>query len=671
MSADIVADAELTAIALACEECETPAALLTRALPHLCRLADAARGLVLETRSGSFVATAQHEATDLDAAALAAHAHSGRAAVGCVVPRQWAETGVAAVVCQPLPGLWGHLVLAWPSGHGTPRAAYDAGMALLLRAAEAMDNAERLRDLQARVDNAQQLANMGDYDWHIASDTNQWSDQLYRIYGREPQTFNVSYEQFVSFIHPDDQAMVTEVHKRAYASGEPYQMIERILRPDGELRYLASNGQVLRDDVGAPVRFRGTCIDITDRVRAEEERERSRVLFQELVEASPDSIVVSGPDGRVGQANGRAAALLGGDPVGRTVREIFGESAAASTHGRVDGLGVPAVGLDGRELALDVRSALLEEHGNDHGSSGGASGGSGGAQGRGLVALFLRDARERLQGEALAAHLREAQVRRRQALEINDNVVQGLSAALYALEAGDALVASDLQRRTLVAARQMMSDLLDTLDGTELRPGDLVRSAPSTVPARDDRLSTGRSAGHVAFSVPVADESPSAADAGEAGDTEDTEDAGDAGDAGDTEEATSDGATAEDGPASARVLVVDDSEDVRFLLSVQLTGMAGVEVVGEAADGEDAVRMATELRPDLVLLDLAMPRMDGLQALPLIRAAVPGVRVVVLSGFEDSVMGARAVEAGACRYVEKGTALHRLGTVIDETLALA
>ena len=99
--------------------------------------------------------------------------------------------------------------------------------------------------------------------------------------------------------------------------------------------------------------------------------------------------------------------------------------------------------------------------------------------------------------------------------------------------------------------------------------------------------------------------------------------------------------------------------------------MAGVEVVGEAADGEDAVRLATELRPDLVLLDLAMPRMDGLQALPLIREAVPGVRVVVLSGFEDSVMADRAVEAGASRYVEKGTALHRLGEVIDETLALA
>ena len=625
MTVQIDADAELTALVLDCQESETPDVLLARALPHLCRLAGADGGLVLEARGGAFVATARHGGDGLEVSSLDGHPHphAGRAAAGCVVPEDWAAAGVTAVVCQPLPGLRGRLVLVWSSGHGSPPAAYDVGLALVLRAVETWDINERLRDLQARVDNAQQLATMGDYDWHIASDTNQWSDQLYRIYGHEPQSFNASYERFLSFIHPDDRALVTEVHQRAYATGEPYQMTERILRADGELRHLASNGQVLMGEDGAPVRFRGTCIDITDRVRAEEERERSRVLFGELVEASPDSIVVAGPEGVVVQANGRAVALLGGDPAGRTLQEVFGDGAGR----RVDGLGVRAAGLDGRDLVLDVRSAPLEQEGADEGIDGAGAG-------RGLVALFLRDARERLEGEELAAHLREAQVRRRQALEINDNVVQGLSAALYALEAGDAAAATGLQRRTLATARQMMSDLLDPLDGTDLRPGDLVRSRASSVPGAGDRA---------------------AAEPGEVS-------------AGGVDGV--DGAAAA-GSSDARVLVVDDSEDVRFLLSVKLSGMAGVEVVGQAADGEDAVRQATDLQPDLVLLDLSMPRMDGLQALPLIREAVPGVRVVVLSGFDDGVMADRAVEAGASRYVEKGTALHRLGEVIDETLALA
>ncbi|MEC9052658.1 MAG: PAS domain-containing protein, partial [Actinomycetota bacterium] len=92
-----------------------------------------------------------------------------------------------------------------------------------------------LADLRARVDNAQMLANMGDYDWHIETDTNTWSDQLFRIYGYEPGQIMASYDVFMQHIHPDDREKIRSVHQHAYATGEPYQMVERILRPDGEL----------------------------------------------------------------------------------------------------------------------------------------------------------------------------------------------------------------------------------------------------------------------------------------------------------------------------------------------------------------------------------------------------------------------------------------------------
>ena len=134
---------------------------------------------------------------------------------------------------------------------------------------------EALRDLQARVDNAQQLAHMGDYDWEIATDTNTWSDQLFRIYGHEPGAFKPNYEQFLSMIHPDDQERIKAIHQQAYATGEPYEMIERIVRPDGEVRYLSSNGQVVTDENGTPIRMRGTCIDITERVLAERSARRT------------------------------------------------------------------------------------------------------------------------------------------------------------------------------------------------------------------------------------------------------------------------------------------------------------------------------------------------------------------------------------------------------------
>jgi DNA-binding NarL/FixJ family response regulator len=117
-----------------------------------------------------------------------------------------------------------------------------------------------------------------------------------------------------------------------------------------------------------------------------------------------------------------------------------------------------------------------------------------------------------------------------------------------------------------------------------------------------------------------------------------------------------------------RVLLVDDSEDLRFLLRVKMESWEQFRVVGEAHDGESAVEMAAQHQPDLVMLDLAMPGMDGLQALPLIREAVEGVRVVVLSGFDQGVMAAKATEAGADGYLEKGVPMDELGIVVERVL---
>jgi DNA-binding NarL/FixJ family response regulator len=114
-----------------------------------------------------------------------------------------------------------------------------------------------------------------------------------------------------------------------------------------------------------------------------------------------------------------------------------------------------------------------------------------------------------------------------------------------------------------------------------------------------------------------------------------------------------------------RVLVVDDAEDLRMLLRMKLDRTDGLDVVGEAVDGLDGVEQATRLQPDLVLLDVAMPRMDGLEALPLILDAVPGVRVVVLSGFNEETMAEKARQAGAAHYVVKGAPLRELVELLE------
>lgn len=109
-----------------------------------------------------------------------------------------------------------------------------------------------------------------------------------------------------------------------------------------------------------------------------------------------------------------------------------------------------------------------------------------------------------------------------------------------------------------------------------------------------------------------------------------------------------------------RVVLADDAEDLRVLLAVHIGGDERFEVVGEAMDGVEALAVVESVQPDVLLLDLAMPRMDGLEVLVRLRAAGNGVMVVVVSGFAARDVGARALELGARAYVEKGPALMTL-----------
>src|SRR5947207_5488736 len=108
-----------------------------------------------------------------------------------------------------------------------------------------------------------------------------------------------------------------------------------------------------------------------------------------------------------------------------------------------------------------------------------------------------------------------------------------------------------------------------------------------------------------------------------------------------------------------RILLVDDHPLTRSALSALLQ-QHGFDVAGEAADGEAAIAKAAELRPDLILLDLSMPGLDGLSALPRLREAAPDCEVVVLtaSGTEENLLG--AIRAGAAGYLLKSEPPERI-----------
>ena len=103
-----------------------------------------------------------------------------------------------------------------------------------------------------------------------------------------------------------------------------------------------------------------------------------------------------------------------------------------------------------------------------------------------------------------------------------------------------------------------------------------------------------------------------------------------------------------------RIFLCDDAGEVRAYLRDELEDLDGMEVVGEAAGAADALAAVAELRPDVIVLDLGMPEMDGLEALTRLSGTAPDTRVVVYSGFASRRLAGHARRLGASAYVEKG-----------------
>ncbi len=108
-----------------------------------------------------------------------------------------------------------------------------------------------------------------------------------------------------------------------------------------------------------------------------------------------------------------------------------------------------------------------------------------------------------------------------------------------------------------------------------------------------------------------------------------------------------------DDPIRIRVLIVDDHPVVRAGLRGMLATEPGIAVAGEAVDGVEAAALAAALRPDVVLMDLRMPRLDGVGATTRIRAEAPGVHILVLTTYDSDADIIRAIEAGATGYLLK------------------
>lgn len=117
------------------------------------------------------------------------------------------------------------------------------------------------------------------------------------------------------------------------------------------------------------------------------------------------------------------------------------------------------------------------------------------------------------------------------------------------------------------------------------------------------------------------------------------------------------------------VVVIDGHPAIRLAVRTALTGTDQFEVIGEAGDGPSGLEIIRELAPELVVLDLELPRLNGLDVIERVRKALPETKLIVLSGQDESIFGARAVKAGANAFISKSEDLHRLVHAANAVLA--
>jgi PAS domain S-box-containing protein len=142
------------------------------------------------------------------------------------------------------------------------------------------------RDSKTRLVEAQRIARLGNWDWDIVNSSLWWSDEVYLIFGIEPGKFEVTYEAFLKFVHPQDRRSVQDAVDEALSNRKPYSIDHRIIRPDKTERIVHERAEVTFDDSGRAVRMIGTVQDVTEPKQAEEKirygRQKLKMLAAKL-----------------------------------------------------------------------------------------------------------------------------------------------------------------------------------------------------------------------------------------------------------------------------------------------------------------------------------------------------------------------------------------------------
>jgi len=247
---------------------------------------------------------------------------------------------------------------------------------------------------------------MGSWEWNIHTGELLWSDEIFNLFGLPIDAFGASYSAFLEYVHPEDRARVEEAVRLALDEGADYALDHRILRPDGEIRFVHEYGEVERDQAGVPMRMRGIVQDVTHSRAIERSATRNRDMLSGMFRISPEAIVVANEEGRVVIFSAGAEAVFGyaaheivGGPIERLMPERFrgdhGRHVARFAAGSCDSLQMaqrrPILGLrkDGVEIPIEASLARIV------------------AGGETLFTTIVRDLTERYESEACLVEARD------------------------------------------------------------------------------------------------------------------------------------------------------------------------------------------------------------------------------------------------------------------------
>lgn len=152
---------------------------------------------------------------------------------------------------------------------------------------------EALRKSEASLAKAQQIAHLGSWEWDVVRNEAYWSDEIYRIFGFVPQSFVPTCEIFLNYVHPDDREFVKKSIHDALNEGKPYRIDHRMVLPDGSVRIVHEQGEVIADNTGRVIRMSGTVQDITERKWIEDAIKRRIDLEKTIASISTRFAILS------------------------------------------------------------------------------------------------------------------------------------------------------------------------------------------------------------------------------------------------------------------------------------------------------------------------------------------------------------------------------------------